>query len=142
MAMTASLSMNPTTVVTEGNVSGALTVSNSAASAVQITNIVPFAYPSGASASNINSGVSVGPVNIGPNVNLTVPASGSLIIPLSFNFHAPQCGSLNGTVTGGTTQQTSYKVGATCYSNDGSVFVPTEQTVTVNNAVTFSSEQD
>lgn len=143
MAMTATLSLNPSTQVTEGQVVGTLTISNSGASVVNMTSIKPYAYPNGSSlAASANSGVAIGKVEMGPNSPyISVPASGSLIVPLNFVFHPPQCGTLNGTVTGGLTQQQVYKVGATCYSNDGSVFVPTEQSLTVNNVVTFPSGQ-
>jgi len=143
MGMTATLSLSPSTQVTEGVVTGTLTVSNSSNSVVNLTSVVPYAYPSSGSVATINSGVAIGPVNLGPNSpNISVPASSSLILSFPVTFHGPPCGSLNGTVTGGTTFQQVYKVGATCYSNDGSVFVPSEQSVTINYAVTFGSAEN
>lgn len=141
MAMTATLTLSPTTTVTEGDCTAIFAISNSSAFPVTVVNIIPFAYPNGGTAATTNTAVSFGPLNIGPNSSLVVPASGSLTLTIPFTPHGPVCGALNGTVTGGLTNQTTYKVGGTCYSDDGSVFVPSEQSLVVNNVVTFASAQ-
>lgn len=135
MAMTATIASNPaSTAVTEQPVTMVLTISNSGASVVHMTAIVPYAQPTGSVKSVMNSGVSFGQINFGPNSNLAVPAGGSLVVTFPVTFHAPSSGYLSDVAL-------TYDIGATCYSDDNSVFVPTADTITVNYAVTFSEDQ-
>lgn len=133
--MTATIATNPDlTAVTEQPVVAVLTISNSGSSPVHMTSIVPYALPTGGVNSTIGIGVSIGEINFGPNTNLVVGASGSLVVTIPFIFHAPSSGILSTTVL-------TYDVGATCYSDDGSVFKPTVDTITVNYAVTYPVSQ-
>lgn len=135
MAMTATITTSPaTTAYTEADCTGVLVVSNSSAYPVNILNVVPYVKPTSGSVGTINTGVSIGPVSNGPNVNLTVPASSSLTVTFPFTVHAPSNGIL-GTGSG------TYDVGATIYSNDGSVFSPTAATLTVSLFQTFPTAQ-
>ena len=135
MAMTATIASVPTsTAVVEQSITMVLTISNSAAGAVNMTSIVPYAQATGSVASVINSGVSFGQINFGPNANLAVPAGGDLIITFPVTFHGPSSGVLSETAL-------TYDIGATCYSDDGSVFKPTADTITVNNFTTYPESQ-
>lgn len=139
MAMTATISMvvgtaTATSAVTEIDTTAIIVVSNSSAAPVNVTQVLPYVQSTGGSVTTTNSGVSIGVVNMGPNTNMTVPASGSLNLTVPITFHAPTTGYLsNGTNT--------YSVGATIYSNDGSVFIPTATTFTVNYVVSYPTAQ-
>lgn len=133
--MTATIATNPdATAVVEQPVTCVLTISNSGGSAVHMTSIAPYAFSTGGVTPVTNSAVSFGQVNFGPNANLTVAASGSLVVTFPVTFHAPSSGVLSTTVL-------TYSVGATCYSDDGSVFVPSVDTITVNNFTTYPTAQ-
>lgn len=135
MAMSATLATNPdATAVVEQPVVCVLTITNSAASPVRMTSVVPYVLSTGGVAAVINEAVSISPINFGPNANLTVPASSTLVMTFDVRFHAPSSGVLSTTVL-------TYDVGATCYSDDGSVFKPTVDTITINNFQTFPTAQ-
>lgn len=136
MAMTATISTNPSsTAVTEQTVTAILVISNSGTVPVTVTSVQPTVQLTSSSAPTINSGVSIGVINTGPNSNLTVPASGSLTITWPLSIHGPS--TTYATQSGSNT----YSIGATVYSNDGSVFAPTASTLTVNYVVSFASAQ-
>lgn len=137
MAMTATIALSPSsTVLTEQKLTASVTVSNSGASAVNITGIQGNAIATGATAATYNSGVSIGTVNTGPNAILSVPAGGTLVKTFDLRFHGPQSGSLtSGSFSDG------FSVSALCSSDDGSVFSPTAATITVNSAVSFPAAQ-
>jgi hypothetical protein len=135
MAMTATIATNPAdTAVTEQPVTMVLTISNSGSSPIDMVAVVPYVLSTGGVKSVINSGVSIGPINFGPGAVKTVNPSGTLVITFPVTFHAPSSGVLSTTVL-------TYDVGATCYSSDGSVFIPTADTITVNYAVTYPTSQ-
>lgn len=134
MAMTATITTSPSTVVTEQKCTAILVVSNSSAYPVNLTGVIGNSLITGGTAPTYNSGVSIGVVNFGPNAVVTVPASGSLTLTFDLKFHGPSTGYLS---TGANT----YSVSALCYSDDGSVFAPTAATVTVNYAVTYNASQ-
>lgn len=135
MAMSATISLNPgTTLVTEQKSTVILTISNSTSTPINVTAVVPYVLSTGGVKSVINTGVSVGPVSFGPNSNQVVTSSASLVVTFPITFHAPSSGVLSTTVE-------TYDVGATCYSDDGSVFAPTVTTVTVNNFTTYPTAQ-
>ncbi len=135
MAMTATIASIPASTAVIGQpITMVLTISNSSGSAVHMTNIAPYALATGATNPTINTPVSFGPINFGPNANLTVPASGSLSLSFQATFHAPSSGVLSEIAQ-------TYSIGATCYSDDGSVFIPTADTITVNNFTTFPESQ-
>lgn len=133
MAMSATISLSPTTVQVNQQVNATLTVSNSGGSAVNVTSVVPTALFTGAPTYEDGQAVGVGQVNIGPGSNVSVSAGGSLVIPFSLNFFAPSTGLLS--AGSGT-----FSVGAVINSSDGSIFSPTAATVTVNN-ITFAASQ-
>jgi hypothetical protein len=133
MAMSATISVSPSTVLINQPANAVITISNSGGSAVQVTNIAPFIFFTG-SAIPYDPSANIGAINLGPSVNVSVPAAGSLSFPFSMVFFAPSTGPLG---TGGGT----YSVNAICQSNDGSVFSPTAATITVNPIALPSTEQ-
>ena len=136
MAMSATISCSPSTVVTEQKCTASVTVTNTSSVPVTLTGLQGYVLPTGGGASLYSTGVSISPVNLtGPNVSVVVPgSSGTAVVTFDVKFHAPSTGYLSsGTGT--------FDVGCVCYSNDGSVFSPTATTVTVNYAVTFSSAE-
>lgn len=136
MAMTATISCSPSTVKTEQKCIAAVTISNSAAYPVDVTTCQVFAKPTSSGASNYGTDAAVGVVNTGPNVNLTVPASGSLVLTVELKFHGPSTASASNKYD--NSGSNTYDVGALITSNDGSVFSPTATTVTANYVVSFS----
>ena len=134
MAITATISASPSTVVTEQKCTAIVTISNSSAFPVNVTAMNGTALPTGASGTNYNTGVAVGVINTGPSANLTIGASGSLVLTFDLKFHGPSTGYLS---DGANT----YSVSAIIYTDDGSVTVPTATTVTVNYAITFPEAQ-
>lgn len=136
MAMSATISVNPSTVVTGQLVNAILTLTNTATNFVNVIAVIPNALPVSGGVGDYNSGVALGVVNVmGPNVSLAVPgSSGTLTITFPINFHAPSTGYLSsGTAT--------WQVGALIYTSDGSVFSPTAAAVTVNYAVSYATSQ-
>lgn len=127
--MSATISLSPTTCSVNQNIVATLTISNSGGSAVLITGCTPNAIFTGAT--TYTPACALGTVDLDPNANLTVPASGSLIIPFGVVFFSPSTGPI-GAGSG------TYSVSATISGSDGSVFAPTAATVTVN-PITFSA---
>lgn len=134
MAITATISVAPSTVVTEQKATAKVTISNSGAYPVNVVTIQGYALPHGASVSNYNSGVSVGVVNTGPSTNLVVPAGGDLVLNFDLKFHAPSTGVLSA-------GSQYYDVSANIVTDDGSNTSPTAATVTVNYVVTYPASQ-
>lgn len=133
MAMTATISLSLSTVLINQPTNAVLIVSNSGSSAVNVIALAPLVYFTGNSAPYATS-VAQGEWALGPGVNITVPASGSLAYSAPFVFFAPstgQYGAGNGT----------FSVGAVCQTSDGSIFSPTAATVTVNPITLSSTEQ-
>lgn len=134
MAMTATISLSPSTVLINQPVNAALTVSNSGGAAVTMTSIVPLVYATGLTAATSAVSCGIGEAPLGPGQVISVPASGSVIFPFSVVFFAPSTGPIgagNGT----------FSIGAACQSNDGSNFAPTAATVTVNPIALPTTEQ-
>lgn len=138
MAMSATITTSPaTTAYTEADCTGIIVITNSSAFPVNILSVAPYVKPTSGAVGTINTGVSIGPVSNGPNVNLTVPASSTLTLTFPFTCHAPSNGIL-GTGTG------TYDVGAVLYcdaSGSDAVFSPTAATLTVNLFQTFPTAQ-
>lgn len=125
MAMSATISVSPSTAKVNQEVVATLTVSNSGGSAVNVTSIDPSAFQTsiGAAAkacSPVGYQTSLSGV-AGPPIRVSVAASGSTIFVFSYKFFAP------------STNSSTYDVGAVVTSDDGSVFSPTAATVTVSN---------
>lgn len=132
MAMTATISLLPTTVLINQPVNATITVSNSGGSAVTVTSIqLNSEFTGGSIQAN---GVAFGVPNLGPAAATSVAASGSTVFPVSLVFFAPSTGPI-GAGTG------TFSVGAVIQSSDGSVFSPTAATVTVNPIALPASEQ-
>lgn len=133
MAMTATISVSPSTVLINQLVNAVITISNSAGSPVNVTGIAPYAFFTGSSAP-YDPSINIGAINLGNGVNLSVPASGSLTFPFSFVAFASSTNPYN---TGNGT----YSISAICNASDGSIFSPTAATVTVNSITLPTTEQ-
>lgn len=125
MAMTATISMSPSSGYINQKMNGSLTISNSGGSSVLVTSIQPQTKLTGSPSIDINTGVAVSLPPLGQGQNITVPASGSLVFPISFVFFGPSTGPI-GAGSG------TFDCGAVCQSSDGSIFSPTPATVTIN----------
>lgn len=129
MAITATISLSPTTVNVNTPTVATLTVSNSGGSAVNVTSVTPDARLTGGLYS-VPPGVAFGLVPLGPGAPVSVAASGSLVLTFPVIFFAPS-GSLS--LSGGVVvASTTYDVAATIYTSDGAITAPTAATVTVN----------
>ena len=119
MAITATIALTPSTVKAGASppVTVTLTVSNSGASDVTITNIVPIAEPHSSTKGSVPIGMGVPP--LGPGMDVTVPAGGSLKVTWALVVHGPQAA---GTVY--------YDIGADVTTSDGSITRPTVATLT------------
>jgi len=123
MAMTATISLSPSTVQINQQINATITVSNSGGSAVNVTSIQMQSKFTGGSQENV--GCAFGSPNLGPAAATSVAASGSTVFPVPLVFFAPSTGPI-GTGSG------TFDVGCIIQSSDGSVFSPTAATVTVN----------
>jgi hypothetical protein len=133
MAMTATISLNLSTVLINQPTQATLTISNSSAGSVNVIALAPLVFLTGNSAPYANA-VASGEWALGPGVNITVPASGSLSYSAPFVFFAPSTGQY-GAGSG------TFSIQAVCNTSDGSVFLPTAATVTVNPITLASTEQ-
>lgn len=124
MAMTATISLNPSTMNIGQQTAATLTISNSGGADVIMTSIEPTCIFTGALPQQ-TAACALGRCETGPGLNQTVPAGGTLIYTFTVNFFFPSTG-IYGTGSG------TYSVGANCQSNDGSRFIPTAATITVN----------
>lgn len=125
MAMTASLTVSPSTVIINQPIACSLTVSNSGGSAVNVLSIQPNAIVHASSPPNAVESAALGVVNLGPGAVVSVPASGSVTYGFSVIFFAPSTGPI-GAGSG------TFDIGALVSASDGSNFTPTAQSVTVN----------
>lgn len=119
MAITATIALTPSSVSAGASppVTVTLTVSNSGASDVTINYIVPIAEPNGSTKGSVPIGMGVPP--LGPGMDTTVPAGGSLKVTWALVVHGPQAA---GTVY--------YDIGAEVITSDGSITRPTVATLT------------
>ena len=124
MALTATIALSPSTVKINQPVNAVVTVTSTEASAVTITSIKPYAIYTGATAP-MPASVAYGSVNLGPNSNAVIAASGTATFPLSVVFFAPSTG-LYSDIAG------TYDVSATCQTSSGTIFSAAAATVTVN----------
>lgn len=142
MAMSATIALNKATMVINDVVNVALTLTNTASTAVTVTAINPFCLSTGDSNTGVRNdpALKFGVVNMGPNSNLTVNGnSGTLVLTYSLTAYASSsspgipAGSVNSATQNRSVNSTNtYDIGATCYTSDGSVFQPTVTTLTVN----------
>lgn len=119
MAMTATIALSKSSASVEMPVNAAITISNSGGAAVNITSCVGSVVNT--SPSPGSPSVAIGTVAQGPGINLSVPASGTLILSYSLIAHAVSPAAGSGT----------YSVGAAITGSDGSSFAPTPATLTV-----------
>ncbi len=120
MALTAVVTLNPSSTVSrEKPITALVTVSNSGASPIQITEIVPKFKIVGASIDEDLEDTAVAPVQLSPNPY--VPAGGSTNYTFVVSFHSP------------SNQFAAYSVGALVYGNDGQLIAATPASITVTN---------
>lgn len=123
MAMTATIACLPKTAKNNQPVTATLTVSNSGGSTVNVTSVTPLAFETGAvAADKPNAAVAFGTGTSGisgPPIRVPVTASGTAVLVFQVTFFAA------------STNSSTYDVGAVLTSDDGSVFSPTADTVTV-----------
>lgn len=116
MALSASIALSSSSVGIGKAVTATLTVTNSAASAVNMLSIVPYAFKTGDSVDD-GAPVTLGVAPLTAGNTVSVPGSSSL----DFKFQViPNKSSDTGT----------YSIGAYCYAQDGSMFKPTVATLT------------
>jgi len=118
MAMTATIAVSSATAKPNKELVVTLTVSNSGGSAINMQSVLTTCVQTG-NAGSIPAAAGFGLAPLGPGQNISVPASGSLILKYGIVFFAPSIG-------------TTYSIGAICNSADGSVFSPTAATCTVS----------
>lgn len=135
MALSASIALTTNTATINQQVNAQLTVSNSGGSSVNLIQIVPHTRKTGSAIQDLNSGVAVSGPSLGPSQNVTIPAGGSLIFPLSYTFFSPS--RIQG---GGGYGDGTFDCRCLCYGADGSVFAATAATVTVSPIFQFSQE--
>lgn len=128
MAMSASIAVSSATAKAGQTVNALMSVSNSGAADVLVMGIEPSTVPNGLTAQTC--AVAQGRPALGGAFNQVVAAGGSATFGWALVFHAP-------TTSEGLAEPASlvYSVGATLYSNDGSVTEATPATVTVTNPV-------
>lgn len=135
MAITATIAVSSATVVTEQKVTARVTISNSGAYPVNVTEVIPLVRLTGSTAPDYGTGVALGKVDTGPNTNLVIQPSGSLVLTYGIRFHGPSTASASNLYDGSGSN--TFDVGATVYTDDGSVTSPTATTITVNYAVDY-----
>lgn len=125
MAMTATISLSNSTVLTNMPTQALLTISNSGTAVVNVLSIQPFSNVTGNTAANA-VGCALGVPNVGPGSVVAVPCGGgSITFSFGAVFFSPSTGPIGAGV--GT-----FDVSALCSTSDGSNFTPTAATVTVN----------
>jgi hypothetical protein len=129
MAITAAITLSASTVTSNQTPpsQAALTVTNTGANAVLVTGIAPTVVPHGQTPQSVAVGVGV--AAFGGAFAVSVPgSSGTLVFNFPVQAFAP-------TTTYGLAEPTQYQydVGATVYTNDGSITAATTATLTVNN---------
>lgn len=126
MAVTASIAVSDATLTAGQKTTVTLTVSNSGGAAVLVTGIQPTVTPNGLSSQAV--AVAIGQPMWGAAFSQSVAASGSTTFSWEIVPNAP-------TTSYGLAMPASYvySIGATVYTNDGSITVATPTTVTVTN---------
>lgn len=126
MAITATIALSKSTVQINQPLQAVVTISNSGASDVNVQAVTPLIKMTGSSdPTPYNTAVAAGQPDLGPGVNVTVPASGSLAVSFPLTAFAPTTGPL-GAGSG------SYDVLCEIQTSDGSETRPTAATLTVN----------
>jgi len=130
MALTASISLSQSTIGYNQKSSANVTISNSGGSDVTLSHLSPQILASGSEqyTVNLNSRAS-GPGLTGFSPPITVPATGSVVVPFSYVVFSPQVaesGNLSQSVPA------TYSVGCNLITSDGSSFAPTAATLTIS----------
>jgi hypothetical protein len=133
MALSATISLSPTTTIINQQTTAFVTITNSIATPVNIIAFTPIATVTGGAVSTYPA-CALGVVDLGPGAITMVPASGTLSFSFGATFFAPSTGPI-GAGTG------TYSVGCVIVGADGSVFSPTAATLTVNPIAQPTSEQ-
>lgn len=125
MALTATITVSPSSTTINEQVTGAVTISNSGGSPVNVVYCQPKARMTGSvTPGEVNTAIAVSNPVLLVGQPATVPASGTLILPVSYIFFAPSVSLGN--------VQTTYDCFATIQTSDGSVFNATPAaTVTI-----------
>lgn len=126
MAITAAITLSSATATAGQKVTVTCTVSNSAGSAVTVTDIRPMVSPQGSTAETTAS--SPGVPALGPGMTVSVAGSGSTAFSYDMIAHAPTSGL-------GLAMPAFqvYDIGATVYTSDGAITDATSTTLTVSN---------
>lgn len=145
MAITAAMTVSSATCNTQQKVACTCTVTNSGASAVNVTSLVPTYVISGTT--QVPGGANLGQPNIGPGMTVAVAASGTLALNFDFVPMAPQVGTYStnpfpSSGVGGVAitplppealpQSLVYAVGALVTTSDGSSASASTTTITVS----------
>jgi hypothetical protein len=118
MALSATIALSTASAPINQAVNGSITVSNSGGSAVTVLYCEPKAKMTGSASSELNTGLAVSQ-SVPLGSPLSVPASGSVVIPVTYVFFAPSGSS-------------TYDCFGTLQTSDGSVFNPSPAaTVTI-----------
>lgn len=126
MAITASIAVSNASPVSMQKIAATCTVSNSGGADVLVTGCQPLYYGNGSQSTGPSGAIGVPP--LGPGMNLTVPAGGTLKLTWDLVAFKPQGGYVGNPAEFG--QAELYLAGATIYTNDGSVTTASTATVT------------
>lgn len=118
MAVSATISFVSSNVIAGSPTVAIVTISNSGASAVNVTSISPRVTP--------QSAPFAFSATYGTGTTLQVGASGTLSLPVTYTFQAPQSGTFEGGVSG------VYSVSCVVATDDGSNTTPVAQFVAVS----------
>lgn len=126
MAMTATIALRYASQQINQPNKASLTISNSGSADVNVLSITPLTRMTGSSdPTTYNSAVGLGAPDLGPGINITVPAGGSLVFAFGVTGFAP---TTNRVDTGTDT----YDVLAEVRTSDGATFRPSAATLTVH----------
>lgn len=126
MAITATIALSSATVKAEQKTTATVTVSNSGAATVYVTNVSPLVTPHSGTKGSV--AVAVGGVPLGGAFTSSVAASGSSNFSFDLVPHAPNTSY----GIGAEASQYVYDIGAVVSTSDGSLTSPTVTTLTVN----------
>lgn len=117
MAMSATISVSPSTAVISQTINGAVVISNSGGSDVNLVFCQPKTKRTSSPSYEINTMASTSqPVPLQGH-SVVVPAGGSVTVPISYIFNSPSTNQLGSGYGIGT-----YDCSATLQTSDGSVF--------------------
>lgn len=123
--LSATISLNRSSVQIESPITATVSVTNAGVAAINVTTIQPLAYFTGDAITEDASSRAIGPC-ITITANQSVPASGSTTFSFPVTFHAPST-KVDDSGSG------TYSVTCTIYSDEPDVFAPASPaTVTVH----------